>query len=375
MIWDGYNFFSCGNKKIIKSADGLVWAEDATFTADDEPKLLAYRGEYFDIDNLDYSSPHGIEELPTNPYGPYQVPYGQIYAISKTGKWYATVNYYQSGPWVEPVPTYAPEWWVKTQGDEAPNNYLPFAAPNRQFNPSGFVATRVHFQAACTSGHSVYQEFWSAALGYIEHRHLDGKQKNVKATIAADANESVNVPDQEPSVMRGWATRDGSDPVVTSIGNVNFNNLAVHNEIPEKAYASTILCWLHGRKLLVSTDAGQTWSKGRTVIIPTRNGVYDSPDSMKAYPGHEIKAIKVTDGELNLTSTPMVSDGTDVFCASYYAPEGLVFLNLTWDGLHLYTGDPDDVQEDTEEVIPDAIEVNSETGEDLVFTFYPVTVT
>ena len=350
VIWDDYSFFCCRDDVILKSTDnGASWAEDATFPTGENPVVLAYAGPY-------------LPSTTNASIGEQTIGFsdGNIHVICQNGNWY--VNQNDNGP----LPTYLDDWFLWEEG-VTQQGYDPDGTwPYKKFTPGGFVAARSYFRCAATSATSDLQEFWCMSLWggpgtYVQHKHMDRQGDSF-------------VPIQEPGVFRS-RDRVATDPENAPTKSV-YNNLLIHNEIEEKTMATPILFWVHSNKLLISTDAGQTWSKGYPIIIPTRNGVYDDPVSDAVPDGLGAGGFwgpQATRRSGSLGYYALVSDGADVFMASGYGPEGVVFLNLTWDGLRAVFFDPDEIPAGPD-TVPELKKVVSTSGEKFVFTFYDVTV-
>ena len=105
------------------------------------------------------------------------------------------------------------------------------------------------------------------------------------------------------------------------------------------------------------------------MMIPVKNGVYATPQTNQAIAGEKVGGFEGVNFDIGLSMSAMVSNGTDVFCATPFSLEGVVFVNLTWDGLKAEFFDRDEI-----EPIPEK-EVKSTAGEGIVFTAFNATVT
>jgi len=336
VIWDGYNFFCCGDKVILRSADGITWTQEASFTATEQPVFLAYNGL------------QGTSSVSGNDYGFTD---GNIQVICKSGAWYYCQN--NDGG----VPDTYTDWTKWEDGIGSIGEFVPTPTA-----PGSLVAGRSYFRAASTNTNVYTQEFWSCSLWGTPGQHIEMKHLGPRADLST--------PTQEPGVLR--IEQNGTpNPMAGNYG-MEYNNLIVHDE----REATPILLWVHCGMLLVSTDGGQTWSKGYPIKIPTSNLDYDEPLSGEVPPGELVRGFRA--GALGLQGsnpiTAMVSDGVDVFMATPYAPDGIVFVNLTWDGLKVELLDPDGVPAGPE-VLPPYKVLYSSSGEKIVFTSYSVLVT
>jgi len=358
VIWDGSNFFCCGDKSILISADGITWADDTSFDYLQEPMLLAYRGRYYAVD---YSLPTGLEEVPDPiPTGYNTVPGGNLCVLCKSGAWYTKSNDYEDTV----PPNYEPDWTRLGYDDYIDPSTSELVTPRKipEMFPAGFVGLPYGSQGsrcAATSADPVIQQFWasdgqeaSSVIGsHVIHNHLVGR------VSAGD------VGDQEPGVLRG-PIGDGTDTTPTTSNPPSFNNLLLYAGTLLKEYSNNLMLWLHGDKLLMSNDNGQTWSKGRSVIIPTSNDRYITPQPGQSTAGRSIKNKILSINGLSLASNPMVAVGEDAYMVSHYTPEGVVFLDLSWDGIQVVLGNPDLPSD----VVPETVNLTSNTTETIVFT-------
>lgn len=354
VIWDGFNFFCCGDKSILISADGITWADDTSFDYLQEPMLLAYRHENYD---LDYTNPHGVDEIPLVPYE--TVRGGNLHVICKSGAWYSKSNDYNNTA----APNYEPDWTRNGYDQFVDPDTSELVTPGQvpEMTPGGFVGIRSDddIYVAATGSDPVRQEFWGSAGGEPTIRSGGFRiLEHLAGTVGG-----VDVGDQEPGVLRG-PIGDGTNTTVVSSKNRSFNNLLVWGSTAIKEYKNDLMLWLHADKLLMSSDRGKSWSKGRSVIIPTSNDQYVTPQPGQPTAGRSIKNKLLSLDGLNHAANPMVAVGDTVYMVSHYTPEGIVFLDLSWDGLNLILMDPDLPSE----VIPETVTLTSNTTETIVFT-------
>lgn len=335
VVWDGHNFLCCGDKVILKSADGLTWLEDdKTFEVDDEPVLMVAGGEG------GFSVACGLD------YGGLA---GALSVICKSG------NLYRGG-WKGAGYT---DWalWPRTSA------WLPpVGVPDEQIfegrdvTPGSMIRGLNRLAEMVVSVDPVRPHLWTLMAGefnsgeYVEHQHLSGY-----------GHEGP----REPDVLRHVGA---AGPTIQPSGS-SRNCLLAHDLNENKMMDTPILFWVRGTTLTISTDLGRTWSKNYPMKIPTRNGVYDAPVSGVSSSGLPVKGALGNSFGITGYMAAMVSDGTDVFIASQYAPEGLVLAKITWDGLRVVMLDPDEIPAGPE-VIPPTKKIYSNSGEKLVFTVY-----
>ena len=345
-------FYCCRDKVLLMSEDGITWVEDAVFAAfEEEPMLMIIHPPPIDLGGGIFYSENTGDDYGNSGMG----------VICKSGQVYDLWLPVDGTEWVKY------EDLVERSPEIDPD--LVDRATYERITPASFIPVEDGFFRATDAG-KLRQKL--VGSGDQTLTHLAGSYVNLPGTRPIEP--------QEPNVLRAKFKSDGSVPELAgfdprlSVGWITHNNLLFHELNFAKMLVTPILLWIHGNKLLVSCDNGFTWSKGYDLIIPTRNGVYDAPIADQSVAGHLVNGFttweKVGDSQLSpSTYTAMVSDGDNAFMASWYSPEGIVFLNITWDGKKLILGDPDEVPTGPE-FIPPVVNVYNNAGEKLVFSFF-----
>lgn len=327
VIWDDYNFFCCGDDTILKSATGAAWASE-TFNFNEEPVLLAYNG--LSATSAVSGRTYGFTD-------------GNINVVCRSGNWYINQNDKSGG-----TPTY--DAWTKWE--DGPGTAGVFSPTKMQ--PGGLVAPRSYTRAICVDNSPGIANLWAmsdwGADGYwIRHQHLNGEVEGVSTGFLEPGD--LHLPQAEEGTIENAGNLKG-----------NYNTLLVLDQRDSKAMATPVILWKHNSGLMVSCDGGETWSKNANIVVPTKGGSYVTPITEQPRAGELCSGFVGSDFDTSKVMSAMVTDGTDGFLATPFSPEGVVFVNMTWDGLNTSYFDKDEVPP-----VPEVV-VQSTAGEGIVLT-------